>query len=239
MHEKLAEALREEAGGNAKKAAKAIERLWRAPVADVTDEDLIAALGWAESRSDSDTWQVRETKAFALRLAARHPDRYPQTAAPIQAAAAAREADAAEAHEVSAAEARSAAAARMLMTTTHDVPGRQILGVITVVSGACVMSRNMLSDFGSDFTSAFGGALGGIEKAIETARRNAMSHLEEAAKEYGADAVIAIDTSVQTVSDKAQLVMLTGTAVTLAPPVGGGAGERLGKPEPSVALASG
>lgn len=112
--------------------------------------------------------------------------------------------------------ARAAAASGMLMTTTHVVPGREITNVITVVSGACVMSRNFVSDIGSDLVSAFGGALGGIEKAVETARQTAMGRLEEAAQLYDADAVIAIDTSVQTVSDKAQLVMLTGTAVTLA-----------------------
>jgi uncharacterized protein YbjQ (UPF0145 family) len=101
------------------------------------------------------------------------------------------------------------------MTTTPNLPGREIDEALTVVSGSCVMSRNALSDFGSDFKSSFGGTLGGIERAVESARQLAMERLERAAKDVGADAVVGIDMTVQTVSDKAQLVMLLGTAVLL------------------------
>ena len=68
------------------------------------------------------------------------------------------------------------------MTTTPTIPGREIVAPITVVSGACVMSRNALSDFGSDLASIGGGQLGGIEKAVESARLVAMQRLEAAAR---------------------------------------------------------
>ena len=217
MHEQVAEAFREEAAGNPKKAGKAIERFYRGRSDDVTDEDLIAAMGWVEERqrTDPQSWLVDELRRFIRSLVVNNPARFPETVSLRQAAAAAHEAAAVEARASKVQAARAEAASRMLMTTTPDVPGRVVESVITVVSGACVMSRNVFSDFGSDATSIVGGALGGIEKAIETARRTALSRLEEAAEAFGADAVIGIDTSVQTVSDKAQLVMLTGTAVTL------------------------
>jgi uncharacterized protein YbjQ (UPF0145 family) len=102
----------------------------------------------------------------------------------------------------------------MLMTTTPTIPGREIAEPIAVVSGACVMIRNMLSDCGSYLGRIVVGQLGGIEKAVESARRVAMERLEAAAHALGAEAVVGIDTTVQTVSNKAQRVMF-GTAVTL------------------------
>lgn len=221
MNTNVEEALREEAVGNAKKAAKAVERLLRdmRKQHPITDEECGLILGWADQQRPPKAWQALEVIRMVRDLANKDPETLPVTArrfADAEAtAAAAKEAAVAEERARQIGEARTAASQRMLMTTTHDVPGRDIADVITVVSGACVMSRNAISDVGSNMSSVFGGTLGGIEKAVEAARQTAMMRLEEAARIYDADAVIAIDTSVQTVSDKAQLVMLTGTAVTL------------------------
>jgi uncharacterized protein YbjQ (UPF0145 family) len=74
------------------------------------------------------------------------------------------------------------------MTTTPGVPGREIEHALALVSGSCVMSRNTFSD---------------------------IQRVEEAARALDADAIVGIDLTVQTVADKAQLVMLMGTAVIL------------------------
>jgi uncharacterized protein YbjQ (UPF0145 family) len=102
------------------------------------------------------------------------------------------------------------------MTTTPELPGARVGEVLGLVSGSCVMSRNVFSDLGSNMKSAFGGTLGGIETVIENARVEAQTRLDQAARALGADAIIGVDMSVQTVADKAQLVMLCGTAVALA-----------------------
>lgn len=47
-------------------------------------------------------------------------------------------------------------------------------------------------------------------------RVDADERLQQAARELGADAVIAVQLSMQTVADKAQMVMLMGTAVRFA-----------------------
>jgi uncharacterized protein YbjQ (UPF0145 family) len=105
---------------------------------------------------------------------------------------------------------------RLLLTTTPSIEGRSITQVLGVVSGSCVMSRNSFSDFGSEVKSSVGGRLGGIEKAVRNSQVAALEDLEREAHGLGADAVIGIQLSVQTVADKAQLVMLMGTAVLLA-----------------------
>ncbi len=111
---------------------------------------------------------------------------------------------------------RAEFASRIIMSTTPTIANREIREVVGVISGSCVMSRNMWSDANSNISSAFGGRLGGIELAVRNAQIAAEEHIQEAARELGADAVVGIVMSVQTVADKAQLVILMGTAVELA-----------------------
>jgi uncharacterized protein YbjQ (UPF0145 family) len=104
----------------------------------------------------------------------------------------------------------------LLVTTTPTIEGRSISEVLGVVSGSCVISRNRFSDVGSDLKSEIGGRLIGVEKAVRSSQVTALEELEREAHGLGADAVVGIQLSVQTVADKAQLVMLMGTAVLLA-----------------------
>ncbi|MCX6392946.1 MAG: YbjQ family protein [Actinobacteria bacterium] len=120
-----------------------------------------------------------------------------------------------EQHQARVAENRAKLGERLLVTTTPTIEDRIIAEVLGVVSGSCVMSRNAFSDFGSDVSSSFGGRLLGIEKAVRSSQVVALEELEREAHGLGADAVIGIQLSVQTVADKAQLVMLMGTAVLL------------------------
>lgn len=100
---------------------------------------------------------------------------------------------------------------RVVTAPTHPaVPNPRPLGL---VYGRVVISRNFMSDFGSDLSSMTGGRLGGIERAIDSGLGQATRRIRARAAELGAHAVIGIDVSVQTVADKAQLVLLVGTAV--------------------------
>jgi uncharacterized protein YbjQ (UPF0145 family) len=120
-------------------------------------------------------------------------------------------------HEARVIENRAKLDERLLVTTTPTIEGRTIAQVLGVVSGSCVMSRNLFSDFGSDVKSGTGGRLYGVEKAVRSSQVTALDELEREAHGLGADAVVGIQLSVQTVADKAQLVMLMGTAVLLDP----------------------
>jgi uncharacterized protein YbjQ (UPF0145 family) len=61
--------------------------------------------------------------------------------------------------------------------------------------------------------SVVGGRLKGIEIAVEGAWDQAFTQLRQRAHAMGADAVIGLDVSVQTVAEKAQLTLLVGTAI--------------------------
>jgi uncharacterized protein YbjQ (UPF0145 family) len=108
------------------------------------------------------------------------------------------------------------------MSTLDRIYGHRIGADLGIVSGFSVMSRNMFSDLGSDLQSAFGGRLGGIEEAIRTGHRQAEQSLSDHARILDADGIVGVRVTVETVADKAQMVLLTGTAVKLVvdPPPG-------------------
>lgn len=104
----------------------------------------------------------------------------------------------------------------VVLSTLPWIPGRDTVEVLGLVHGMVVQSRHVFSDIGSDLKSGFGGRLAGIEKALSTAYVQAEDELRRAGSIRGADAVLGVDFSVQTVADKAQLITLVGTAVKLS-----------------------
>lgn len=103
------------------------------------------------------------------------------------------------------------------LLTTPDYPGHDHLEVVTMVTASVVMSRNAISDFGSDVKSVFGGSLGGVEIALGKAVAEAQDRLRRSAREAGADAVVAVSVTISGVADKAEAVVMAGTAVRLEP----------------------
>ena len=103
------------------------------------------------------------------------------------------------------------------LLTIATFPGREITEVVGLVTATAVMSRNFVSDWGSDIASAFGGNLEGVEHSITTCVEQVRERLYEQVEDLGADAVIGLTVSLETVADKAQAVLMSGTAVRLLP----------------------
>lgn len=101
----------------------------------------------------------------------------------------------------------------MLVVTTNDVPGRQVLEVLGEVTGLTVRSRNALVQFGSGLKAVFGGELTGLTKQLAQTREEAMARMVEAATARGANAVLAMRFDANEVSDSYQEVIAYGTAV--------------------------
>ena len=103
------------------------------------------------------------------------------------------------------------------VVTLGEVPGRAVVAVHGLVTGHAVVSRNALSDKGADLKSVVGGRLAGIEPAIDRAIAEADRRIRLAATARGADTVLATQVGLASVSDKAQAVIISGTAVTTRP----------------------
>ena len=104
-------------------------------------------------------------------------------------------------------------AANIHLSSLLQPIGREIVASLGLVRAHAVMSRNVVSDAGSDLMSFFGGSLGGIEAAIESALRDAEQRLRRNAAQLGADHVLNVVIALETVSDKAQAILISGTAV--------------------------
>jgi uncharacterized protein YbjQ (UPF0145 family) len=85
----------------------------------------------------------------------------------------------------------------MLIATTNDLPGRQVVEVLGEVMGLTVRSRNIGSQLGASFKSLVGGELKGMTKALVDSRHEVVERMVAEAQEKGADAILAMrfDTS--------------------------------------------
>ena len=85
----------------------------------------------------------------------------------------------------------------MLVSTTNELPGQEIVEVLGEVMGLTVRSRNIGSQLGASFKSILGGELKGMTKALIDSRNDVMQRMIEEAEAKGGNAIIAMrfDTS--------------------------------------------
>ena len=85
----------------------------------------------------------------------------------------------------------------VLITTTNDLPGYEVVEVFGEVFGLTVRSRNIGSQMGAGFKSMFGGELKGMTKALVDSRAQVTERMVEEAEAKGANAILAMrfDTS--------------------------------------------
>src|SRR5690242_10667415 len=85
----------------------------------------------------------------------------------------------------------------MLITTTNDIAGYEIVEVLGEVFGLTVRSRNAFSQMGSGLKSMFGGELKGMTQALTDSRHQVIERMTEECQAKGGDAIVAMrfDTS--------------------------------------------
>jgi uncharacterized protein YbjQ (UPF0145 family) len=105
----------------------------------------------------------------------------------------------------------------ILISTMNDVPGYEITEVHGEVFGLIVRARNAFSNIGAGFRTLVGGEARGYTKLLSDSRRQAQDRLVEAARERGANAVIAMRFDCNEIGDIMSEVAAYGTAVTIRP----------------------
>lgn len=85
----------------------------------------------------------------------------------------------------------------MLIATTDDLPGYEIVEVLGEVFGLTVRARNAASQLGAGLKAMVGGELKGMTKNLEASRAEVLERLADAAEARGGNAVVAMrfDTS--------------------------------------------
>jgi uncharacterized protein YbjQ (UPF0145 family) len=105
----------------------------------------------------------------------------------------------------------------MLVSTMNDLPGYRVDEVIGEVTGLTVRSRNVGTQLGAGFKSLVGGELKGLTKQLQESRDEARARLVDAAREVGANAVLAMRFDSDEVGNGYQELVAYGTAVKVSP----------------------
>lgn len=105
----------------------------------------------------------------------------------------------------------------MILSTTFDVPGRQIASNVGLVRGNVVRSRFIGRDIVAGLRMIVGGEIHEYTKLLAESREQALDRMVEHARSLGADAIIGLrfDTT-DAGQGQATEVLAYGTAVKLA-----------------------
>lgn len=105
----------------------------------------------------------------------------------------------------------------ILVVTTNDVPGYEVVQVYGEVFGLLVRSRNLVSNIGASLQAIVGGEIGGYTKLLSDSRTEAMERMKQAAAEKGANAVLMMRFDTGDIGASMNEVAAYGTAVTIRP----------------------
>lgn len=105
----------------------------------------------------------------------------------------------------------------MILTTTEQVAGKEIIEYKGLATGEVVAGINFIKDIGAGLRNFFGGRSKGYENEIIQAREEALSELEERARELGANAVVGIKINMEAMGADGGMIIVavTGTAVVV------------------------
>jgi uncharacterized protein YbjQ (UPF0145 family) len=78
----------------------------------------------------------------------------------------------------------------IMVVTTNELPGYEVVEVYGEVFGVIVRSRNVFSNMGAGLRTVFGGEVRGYTKMVSQSREHSMKRLRQAAAEKGANAVL-------------------------------------------------
>jgi uncharacterized protein YbjQ (UPF0145 family) len=107
----------------------------------------------------------------------------------------------------------------MLVVTTPNVPGREIVEVLGMVSGEAILGANIFKDFFASVRDVVGGRSAAYEQELRKAKEIAIQEMENECAALGGNAVIAMDLDYESLNigrgGNMLMVSANGTAVRL------------------------
>lgn len=103
----------------------------------------------------------------------------------------------------------------MVVTTTPQLEGYQILEYRGLVHSEVIIGANIIKDFFASLTDFFGGRSSSYEKVLIEAKETAILELEKRAEEQGANGIVGIDFDFEALGQGGSMLMViaSGTAV--------------------------
>ena len=105
----------------------------------------------------------------------------------------------------------------ILVVTTNDISGYEVITVYGEVFGVLVRSRNFLSNIGAGLQSIVGGEIDAFTKLVSDSRIEATERMKKAAAQKGANAVLMMRFDTSSIGQSMNEVVAYGTAVLIRP----------------------
>ena len=105
----------------------------------------------------------------------------------------------------------------IMVTTTFELPGFEVVRYLGVVRGITVRTRGIGYQIAAGFKTLVGGQVGVYVSMCEHARNEAMEYMLTHARERGANAVIGMRYDATEISQGMTEVLAYGTAVIVQP----------------------
>ena len=105
----------------------------------------------------------------------------------------------------------------MIYTTTPDVPGREIVEILGVITGNVVQSKHVGKDIGAALKTIVGGEIKSYTEMLTEARQTAINRLVQEAHRLNADAVVNLRFATSSIMSGSAEILAYGTAVKLRP----------------------
>ena len=105
----------------------------------------------------------------------------------------------------------------MITTTTHTIEGHPVQQYLGIVSAETIIGANIFKDILDSFRDMTGGRSNSYERVVDEARTNAMNEMVQKAESIGANAIVGINLSFETIGATSSMLMVlaTGTAVRI------------------------
>ena len=103
----------------------------------------------------------------------------------------------------------------MIVTTTGEVSGKQIVRTLGIVRGNTIRARHVGRDIMAGLRTIVGGEVSEYTKLLAEAREQALDRMVEEARGLGANAVVEVRFSTSEVMTGAAELLAYGTAVVV------------------------
>lgn len=105
----------------------------------------------------------------------------------------------------------------ILVVTTNDVPGYEIVEIYGEVFGVLTRSRNVVSNIGANLKTIIGGEIMAYTKLLSDSRIEAVERMKQAAALKGGNAVIMMRFDTNAIGGTMNEVAAYGTAAKIRP----------------------
>ncbi len=101
----------------------------------------------------------------------------------------------------------------MIVTTTPDIPGKNVTKTFGMVRGSTVRAKHLGKDILAFFRNLVGGEIPEYSKMLAESREQALDRMMSDAKQLGANAVVCARYSTSHITTGAAEILVYGTAV--------------------------